>query len=630
MQKIAILDYGSQLTHLLATEVRRLNVYSEILDSDTKATDLHDYIGIILSGGPNSVYEPNAPQVDPEIFNLNLPILGICYGHQLIAQAFGGKVESAGIKEYGKAMLTITDPIGILEGFQPSTQTQVWMSHGDDATVLPQGFKSLASTSDCQNAIIGNPEKQIYSMQFHVEVNHTLEGKKMLSNFLKLCNPDYSWDLSGFLDQRIQEIQKEVSDKKVFLMISGGVDSTVAFALLNKAIGSDRVYGLFVDTGFLRHNEVEQVTKALKSIGVSNLHVYSGAEKYFEALKEVYDPEQKRKIIGDLFLDIQAQVSSDLNLNPDDWLLGQGTIYPDTIESGGTKNSQKIKTHHNRVERIAKLIEEGKIIEPVKDLYKDEVRQIGKLLGLPADMVERHPFPGPGLAVRTLCLDTSASTDQKAPLTQQQDEINQFLTSTYPDHNLTAHILEVLSVGVQGDGRTYRHPLLLEADQDLQAANFDFLLDLSTLLTNKYNLINRVILKISQSGLIESQPSKKITTITAVGKSYLTPSRISLLQSGDAIFNKHLRASGEYTQVWQAPMVLLPVSVSVSVDMSVDSQESFILRPISSREAMTADVYPLSVSTLKNILLELEAQKLPVSGLFYDLTHKPPGTIEWE
>jgi GMP synthase (glutamine-hydrolysing) len=506
------------------------------------------------------------------------------------------------------------------------------MSHGDDATVLPEGFLSLASTEDCQNAVIGNPENNIYSLQFHVEVNHTLDGKLMLQNFLKLCKPDYSWNLEGFLDQRIQEIKDEVKDKKVFLMISGGVDSTVAFALLNKAIGSDRVYGLFVDTGFLRLNEVEQVTQALKSIGVSNLHVYSGATKYFESLKEIYDPEQKRKIIGDLFLDIQAEVSANLNLNPDDWLLGQGTIYPDTIESGGTKNSQKIKTHHNRVERIAQLIAENKVIEPVKDLYKDEVRQLGQLLGLPTDMVERHPFPGPGLAVRTLCSQVPIDPTIRSELNAEEEAINLFLASKYPDKTLHAYILNLKSVGVQGDGRTYRHPLVLEADQDLQNNDFQFLLDLSTLLTNKFTKINRVILKLTNSGLLPTQPSHKIHSINELPSKYLTLDRINLLQKADSIFNKHIRATSEYQKIWQAPLVLIPVnvSVSVSVDMTVDTVESLILRPISSREAMTADVYPLSVSTIQKFLEEIEAQKMPFSGVFYDLTHKPPGTIEWE
>jgi GMP synthase (glutamine-hydrolysing) len=617
--KVAILDFGSQLTHLLATEVRRLKVYSEILDSDTTADQLKDYAGIILSGGPNSVYEEGSPQIDPAIFELGLPILGICYGHQLIVQTLGGKVESASTKEYGKAILHINQSIGVLEDFKADSDTQIWMSHGDDAVTLPEGFLCLASTSDCQNAVIGNPDKKIYSMQFHVEVNHTVEGKKMLASFLKLCKVDYSWNLEGFLETRINELQAEVGDKNVFLMISGGVDSTVAFALLNKAIGSDRVYGLFVDTGFMRKGEVEQVTAALNGIGVTNLHVYSGATKYFEKLDGVFDPEQKRKIIGDLFLDIQSEVSDSLQLNADDWLLGQGTIYPDTIESGGTKNSQKIKTHHNRVARIAELIEAGKVIEPVKDLYKDEVRQIGKLLGLPKAMVERHPFPGPGLAVRCLC---SSPTPEKldADILKQQDEINEFLSS----HGLVGTIAEIKSVGVQGDGRTYRHPLIIEFADPAALSNVDArfteLLDLSTALTNQFNKINRVVLSLNPSAI------SRVKTLPA---QYLTPKRIETLQQADSSFNELLRQYGDYTKVWQAPLVLVPMSVefksSENSEEVMECLESVILRPISSREAMTADVYQLSFKFISDFVAS--SQNLAV---FYDLTHKPPGTIEWE
>jgi GMP synthase (glutamine-hydrolysing) len=611
MDKIAILDFGSQLTHLLATEVRRLNVYSEILDSDTPASELTGYKGIILSGGPNSVYEEGSPQVDPKIFDLNIPILGICYGHQLIVQAFGGKVESGLVKEYGKASLKVVNNIGLLQGFTQNEETQVWMSHGDDATKLPEGFQTLASTKDCEFAIIGNPVRNIYSLQFHVEVTHTIKGKEMLANFLKICKVSYDWNLQDYLEQKIQEIRTEVADKKVFLLVSGGVDSTVAFALLEKAIGADKVYGMFVDTGFLRQNEVAQVEAALKSIGISDLNVYKGAEKYFTELKGIFDPEQKRRIIGDLFLDIQDKVSQDLNLNPDEWLLGQGTIYPDTIESGGTKNAQKIKTHHNRVERIEELIKAGKIIEPVKDLYKDEVRQIGRLLGLPEAMIERHPFPGPGLAVRTLCTGPANAET----LNLDPEAINSFLKVNYPNLQLSSLIAPIKSVGVQGDGRTYRHPLIVNFNPGVVALTtqvFAELLDISTALTNQFNTINRVILSLNGSvGSAQVLPEK-----------YLTAERIKLLQSADAIWNDNLKASGDYTQIWQAPLVLAPLGINDS------RHESVILRPISSKEAMTADVYALPSEVISKVVAELST--LPVSGIFYDLTHKPPGTIEWE
>jgi len=605
MQKIAILDYGSQLTHLLATEVRRQGVYSEILDSDTQATELAEYKGIILSGGPSSVYEKEAPQIDTEIFELDIPILGICYGHQLIVHTLGGSVKAGTTKEYGKAQLQINKPIGIVHSFSQDEETQVWMSHGDTVIDLPEGFQPIASTKDCPYAVIGNPLKNSYSIQFHLEVIHTEKGTEILRNFLELCEVDFDWDLDDYLDQKIEQIRTKVQDKKVFLLVSGGVDSTVAFALLDKAIGHDNVFGLFVNTGFMRKNEVHEVTEALQSIGVKNLKVYNGSKKYFKALKEVYDPEEKRKIIGDLFIEIQQEVSNELNLNPEEWLLGQGTIYPDTIESGGTKNADKIKTHHNRVEQIQKLIDEGKVIEPIADLYKDEVRQLGEMLNLPHEMVHRHPFPGPGLAVRTLCIENPEQINNDV-----EERINLFIAQNH-DVKLEAHILPLKSVGVQGDSRTYRSPLVLSGE----FPGFDEALQISTELTNQFSEINRV--------LFQMRPYK-LESIEAQKNSYLTEERTSILQQADDLFTKILKETAHYNKIWQAPVVLLPVKINES------KNESIVLRPISSREAMTADVYQLPMEVIDEYINTLQSEKLPISGIFYDLTHKPPGTIEWE
>lgn len=601
MDRIAILDYGSQLTHLLATEVRRLGVYSEILEPEVQASELAKYKGIILSGGPNSVYDQGAPQIDPEILELDVPILGICYGHQLIVHALGGQVEPGTTKEYGKAMLRIDEPVGILKSFQKNEETQVWMSHGDTVTSLPESFSGIGSTKDCQYCILGNQERNIYSIQFHLEVVHTERGREILQNFLDLCDVSYDWNIENFLDDKLAEIRQQVGDKKVFLLVSGGVDSTVAFALLDKAIGHKKVYGMFVDTGFMRHGEVEQVTKALQSIGVKNLRVYDGSSKYFEALKGVYEPEAKRKIIGDLFLDIQKEVSDELSLNPEEWLLGQGTIYPDTIESGGTKHADKIKTHHNRVPQIEELIKQGRIIEPIADLYKDEVRQLGEALNLPHHLVHRHPFPGPGLAVRTLCVDEA---EQINPADEQA-------ISTELPNDLQAKILPIKSVGVQGDGRTYRHPLAISG----KFPGYRHALELSTDLTNRHSAINRVLWQISPDSLDSA------ATLT---KKFPTPDRIEILQKADYIFTKLLKESGHYEKIWQAPVVLIPVQINDK------GQESIVLRPISSREAMTADVYPIEIELLHEYANTLKEQNLPISGVFFDLTHKPPGTIEWE
>jgi GMP synthase (glutamine-hydrolysing) len=602
MEKIAILDYGSQLTHLLATEVRRLGVYSEILEPEVAASDLIDYKGIILSGGPNSVYDSESPQVDEAIFDLGIPILGICYGHQLMTHKLGGIVQTADIGEYGKADIEVVDNAGMLEGFDIGEKTQVWMSHRDSITELPDGFQTYAQTEDCPYAVIGDPARKFYSIQFHLEVVHTVKGRQMLKNFLNQCDVSFDWNLEDFLTQKTDEIQQAAGENKVFLLVSGGVDSTVAFALLEKALGKERVYGMFVDIGFMRKNEVEEVSKALRGIGVDDLHVYSGADEYFTALEGKYEPESKRKVIGDLFLDIQAKVSEDLKLNPDEWLLGQGTIYPDTIESGGTKHADKIKTHHNRVQRIQDLMEQGKIIEPIKDLYKDEVRKLGELLGLPHEMVQRHPFPGPGLAVRILCTHDSVDPDDS-----ELEAINADLST----HGLSGEILPIKSVGVQGDGRTYRFPLAVHGDWP----GYEKLAEISTALTNKYRTINRVIFQFKP---------KDSTDFETVKNRYLTPDRTNLLQEADAIFTRILKESGHYSKIWQSPVVLLPVH------SANNPGESIVLRPISSREAMTADVYPLPIELVQQFVERVEAQNLPISAVFYDLTNKPPGTIEWE
>lgn len=603
MDKIAILDYGSQYTHLLATRIRKLGVYSEILDPDISAEDLKDYKGIILSGGPNSVYEEAAPKADPGIFELGLPILGVCYGHQLMTKMLGGKVEpgtDAGA-EYGKTEIEIIQNKGIFGFTVPGSKIQVWMSHGDKVTALPDGFEILASSKDDDYSAVGNISKNFYGVQFHAEVTHTMLGNQMLSNFVKITDAKTDWDLGDFIDKEVKAIQEKVGDKKVFLLVSGGVDSSVAFVLLERALSADRVYGLFVDTGFMRAYERNQVASMLKEAGVTNLHIYDASKEFFTELKGVIDPEKKREIIGRIFLEVQKKVSKELGLNPDEWILGQGTIYPDTIESGGTKHAAKIKTHHNRVPEIEELIKQGKVIEPLKDLYKDEVREVGERLKLPEHMIWRHPFPGPGLAVRILCVDKEDWAENHLELDKQ---INVFLKEQ--GSKLNANTLPIKSVGVQGDLRTYRHPVALSGE-----ATWEQLAELSPALTNKFSEINRVLYLISPDQ-INSMSAKT---------SDLNLNRIKLLQQADKLAMDWLRKIGEDRHVWQMPTVLIPVSINV------ENQESIVLRPIISDEAMTANFAKLPMEKVQEIAASLMKY---VSAVFYDVTNKPPGTIEWE
>lgn len=606
MNKIAILDFGSQYAHLIATRIRRLGVYSEILDpASASAEVLKDYKGIIFSGGPSSVYEEGSPTVDPDVFKLGLPILGICYGHQLITHLLGGKVEpgQGQGREFGKAQITIQKNAGLFSSFAADEKTQVWMSHGDRVTQLPEGFEILASSIDDKYSAVGDTTRNFYGLQFHPEVTHSEKGIEIYSNFLNLCGIERDWNLGNFVDHSMEAIKTQVGDRNVFMLISGGVDSTVAFVLLVKALGQDRVYGLFVDTGFMRAGEREEVETALRAEGIQNLHVYEGTNEFYTALKDVYEPEKKREIIGRVFLDIQAKVANELKLDPEKWMLGQGTIYPDTIESGGTKNSAKIKTHHNRVPEIEELIKQGRVLEPLKDLYKDEVREVGEKLGLPASLVWRHPFPGPGLAVRLLCAQSEDWPENHVAL---ETQINAFLKEK--GSTLLGRILPIKSVGVQGDFRTYRHPLALTG-----TATWEELAQLAPALTNRFPEINRVLLVLAQQNLdsVEITPGS------------LTEARTKTLQTADRLAMLWLKEIGAAREVWQMPTVLIPLSVNSS------GKEALVLRPIVSEEAMTAHFAQLPMDRLAELTAEL-LQDEHISAVFYDITNKPPATIEWE
>lgn len=600
MDKIAVLDFGGQYAHLIANRIRRMGVYSEILDGNTDAKKLLDYKGIVLSGGPASVNIAGSLKADPGIYELGVPILGICYGHQLTAFVLGGEVEPGRVSEYGPATVKFAQKNGIFEGLQ--NEERVWMSHFDQVVKVPHGFEIVGSTQDCSIAVMADFKRNIYCMQFHPEVTHTPCGKLIFENFIALTQAKREWNLDMYIENILKEIKKRVGGKKVFLMVSGGVDSTVAFLLLEKALGADRVYGLLVDTGFMRMNERKEVEAALKKVGIVNLYVYDASKEYFAALRGVYEPEKKRQIIGDLFLDIQAKVSEELGLNEEEWFLGQGTIYPDTIETGGTKHADVIKTHHNQVERIKKLDAAGKIIEPLKQLYKDEVRLVGERLGLPEHLIWRHPFPGPGLAVRCLCA--------KGPdLPPNADVLENKMVEVAKEFGVKTKVLPLKSVGVQGDERTYRHPVLVYGKQ----LSWDDLDILSTRLTNQFKEVNRVLYGLSPN----------VFEDFAVVDSFLTPERISSVQKADKIVMDYLLEAEIDMEIWQFPTVLLPIR------LTSQSGESLVLRPVCSEEAMTANFYMMDFGKLNELVKRLIGLE-GISAIFYDVTNKPPGTIEWE
>ena len=592
--KICVLDFGGQYCHLIARRIRDLGVYTEILPSNSSPDDLKEYKGIILSGGPSSVYEENAPKYNSDIFNLNIPIFGICYGLQLMSHVLKGEVSPGKTKEYGFAQISIKDKNSLFKNLEDTES--VWMSHGDLVSKTPVGFKITASTKDCPIAGMANENKKFYGVQFHPEVTHTEHGTQILQNFIDITGAQKSWNIKDYEAKIITEIKDRVKDKKVFMLLSGGVDSTVAFALLDKALAKENVYGLHIDNGFMRLNESKKVEEALKELGYNNFHTVDASSEFLKAVDGLTEPEEKRKIVGKTFLDIQKRELNKIGFNENDWLLGQGTIYPDTIESQGTENADLIKTHHNRIQIIVDMIKEGKVIEPLEYLYKDEVRYLGKNLGLPKSVIERHPFPGPGLSIRCLCTEISN-------LPENLEEANKKIKEITDKYNLTFKILPIKSVGVQGDARTYRHPVAIYSEN---IPDEKILTEISTELTNKVKEINRVLFSLTPL-------TEKIEAKT----SFLTKERLDRLRESDDFITNLINETGEYKDIWQFPVVLVPIG----------EKESLVLRPIVSKEAMTASFYMLKKETLNTIKNKLQSK---YSYLLYDITNKPPGTIEWE
>ena len=598
MDKIAVLDFGGQYSHLIANRIRRAGVFAEIILPQNlvdPVAELKNYSGIILSGGPQSVLDKNSPRVDSEIFEIGKPILGICFGLQFIVHSLGGKVKKAAGGEFGESKLKISGKSKLFDKIPKSSTA--WMSHGDEVVELPDGFAKIALTADCEFAAIEDSARQIFGVQFHPEVRHTEFGEKILANFLRISGAKKSWDLDKFLKSEITKIKKQVGKKKVFLLVSGGVDSTVAFALLEKALGKKRVFGLMIDTGLLRKNESEEVHASLRKAGFENLKIANESGHFAAALRNITDPEEKRRVIGRVFLKVQRKILKRLRFNPREWLLGQGTIYPDTIESAGTKNSVKIKTHHNRVPEIEKMIEQNLLVEPLAGLYKDEVRELGRKLKLPKKLIERHPFPGPGLGVRILC-----------GYSEKPKTTNKIETEIYRKWKIRGKVLPLRSVGVQGDSRSFAHPVAIFT----AVRDFDKLSAIATWISNKFPEINRVVL-----GLDVAKSPRVFSTSSAK----LTASRVELARSADAIVHKVLVAQKLYSKVWQFPVVLAPVFEN--------SGEAIILRPINSDEAMTANCARLPKSFFTAVTKKLK--KLDgIEHIFLDLTSKPPGTIEWE
>lgn len=514
-QMIVILDFGSQYSELIARRIRETQVYSEVLSYRTTAEQLRQLNpkGIIFSGGPSSVYDPGAPHSDPEIWSLGIPVLGVCYGMQLMVQQLGGEVERADRGEYGKAALFIDDPTDLLTNVEDSTT--MWMSHGDSVTRLPDGFEVLAHTDNTPCAAIAHHEKKLYGVQFHPEVVHSLGGLAMIRNFVyHICDCEPTWTTAAFVEQSIREIRARVGEKRVLLALSGGVDSSTLAFLLYRAIG-DQLTCMFIDQGFMRKLEPERLVKLFREQFHIPVEYVNARDRFLEAIAGVTDPEEKRKRIGHEF--IQVFESESKRLGPFDYL-AQGTLYPDVIESAdtnvdpktGERVAVKIKSHHN-VGGLPKDLR-FKLVEPLRKLFKDEVRKLGRSIGLPEEIVRRHPFPGPGLAIRILGEVTAERLDilRDADYIVRQ-EVNR--QGIYHDFwQAFAVLLPIRSVGVMGDQRTYAYPIVLRfvSSEDGMTADwsrvpYELLETISNRIVNEVRGVNRVVYDITSKppGTIE-------------------------------------------------------------------------------------------------------------------------------
>ncbi|MBU2560684.1 MAG: glutamine-hydrolyzing GMP synthase [Nanoarchaeota archaeon] len=616
-ETVAILDAGAQYGKVIDRRVRELSVETHILPMSTPASQLSEYAAIIISGGPQSVYDAEAPEFDPRIFELGRPMLGICYGMQLINYALGGTVERKSRREDGPCTIEVSDASALFSGLD--TRQTVLMSHGDSIGGLAAGFRATANSNGLV-AAIEDPARRMYGLQFHPEVDLTEHGKQMLHNFLySVAGLSGSYTMEDRIAKATDYIHEKVGDGEVLLLVSGGVDSTVCAALLNKTLGPERVHAIHIDNGFMRLDESRKVKEALQANGLE-LTVIDASDDFYKGTTEVggnivgpldtvTDPQAKRHIIGDTFMRVAENAIRQLNLDPERTFLAQGSLRPDLIESASkiaSGKAQVIKTHHNDTELVRMLREKGRVIEPLQDYHKDEARELGRRLSLPDDIVMRQPFPGPGLAVRILCAEEPYITDEFEDINAQ---LHAFSTL-----GVTATLLPVRTVGVQGDGRSYSYLAGLSGAKDWR-----HLMQIAREIPKAIHRINRVAYIFGE---------KVEGPVTEITPTHLTPDVIGQLQQADDIVNNALRQYGLLQRLSQVPVISFPVSFGKKGARSIAIRTFITNDFMTGRPAVLGKDFP--EHALDDMVIGILRDVQGVSRVVYDLTSKPPGTTEWE
>lgn len=612
-EKIIIVDFGGQYTQLIAKRIREASVYSEIVSRDISVDEIKKINpkGIIFSGGPDSVYEDDAPTIDKGIFSLEIPILGICYGMQLTNYLLGGKIISGSVKEYGETEIKVLVEDSKLFRNIPK-KSMMWMSHGDsvDADNLPEGFVLTAKTSN-HTAAVENADKKIYTVQFHPEVTHSEYGKELIENFVTdICECSGNWTMSNYLEKAKDYIRETVGKNDVICFVSGGVDSSFVSVLLSQTDGIGKVYPIYIE-GLMRKNETKEVEESLKNAGVEDLIIYYGEDEFIESVKGMSEPEEKRKAIGNLFGKIQDKMMKELNLNPETTFLAQGTLYTDLIESGKGVGeiAATIKSHHNvGCEFIENLKAKGKLVEPNKEIFKDEVRRASSDIGLPKEIYNRQPFPGPGLGIRIVDGNSNWVDSEFEQSNKQAKKIAE-------EFGLNAFLIPIKTVGVQGDGRTYSFVCVLQGDNDWTAIR-----KAANTIPMEILNVNRMVYEINPHDATES---------TEVIPTTITKESLRQLQDIDYTGRKIIDEYGFTDNISQTIFVLF------GSDMHNTGKRSVCLRGVKTDDFMTVTpINPenggeMSWKCLNEIASKLKKEH-DVGAFVIDVTDKPPATTCWE